>query len=68
MVYELNNWTKNCLFDTFKLTRKAIKSNFIDNDWGFSYDGASKQSYGKEFAWNVIIFGGSFFCIRLKTD
>ena len=48
IVYELNTWLlnpansfalKNCLFDTVKLTRTAIKSEFVFSCQGIAFDG-----------------------------
>ena len=50
IVYELNNWPrnpinnfplKNYLFGTVKLVRKVIKSKFVYNGEGISFDGES---------------------------
>ena len=59
MVFELNTQPrnpanyftpKNCLFDTVKLVRKAIKSKFTYNGRGISLDGEGSWSFGNAFA------------------
>ena len=59
MVQELTNWSrnpsndfaiKNCLFDTVKLTRTAIKSEFVFSCQGIAFDGEGPWSYGNGFA------------------
>ena len=61
---ELNDWPhhctnnfslENCLFDTFKLVRNAIKSKFFNNYHGMAFGGEVSCSFGNEFTRNVVI-------------
>ena len=47
----------NCLFGTFKLVRKAIKSQFTYNGQGKAFDGEGLWSFDNDFARKVIFFG-----------
>ena len=48
---------KNCLFGTFKLTRKTIKKKFVYNGWGIAFDKVGSWNFGNDFARNIVIFG-----------
>ena len=59
MVYELTNWSRNTsndfaieivFFGTIKLTRNAIKSEFVYNCQGIAFDGAGSRSFDNDFA------------------
>ena len=66
IVYELDTWPRNptnifplksCLFDTVKLVRNAIKSEFIDNGSGIAFGGEFSCSFDNDLGRNVVIFG-----------
>ena len=65
IIYELNKWPrnptntfllKNCFFGTVRLVRNTIKSKFIYNGQGITFDGERKWSFCNYFARNDVIF------------
>ena len=68
-----NHFTiKNYLFGTVKLPRNTIKSKFIYEVRGLSFDGAGSRSFESEFFINPVIFYddncSSIFIDNLKNN
>ena len=47
---------KNCLFGVTNIVENRDKSKYVYGGYAIAFDGAGLQSFGDEFARNVVIF------------
>ena len=49
--------SKNSFFGGANIVKNSDKSKYVYSDYGIAFDGAGSQSFGNDFARNVVIFG-----------
>ena len=66
IVYDLHAWPrtftnvlklKNCLFGATSIVKNSDREKWVYSGYGIVFDGGGLRIFGRDLAWNVIIFG-----------